>query len=417
MGDPPQTLRSVTEHQTEILDSLRPLPPYEQPLLDALGLVAAADVYSPIALPSFDNSAMDGYAVCFDDVASATDEHPVHLPVVGEIGAGQARILAMSPGTAVKIMTGAPVPAGADAVVPYEWTDRGVAQVVIARAPEEGQHVRSAGEDVTEGDLLIEDGTVLGPRQLGLLASVGLATVVVRPRPRVVILSTGSELRDPGSPRGHDSVYDGNSYMLAAAVRRAGAIAYRVGIVPDEPKLFLDALNDQLVRADAVITSGGVSMGDFDVVKEALSPLGTVWFGGVAMQPGKPQGFGVVGEDATPIFTLPGNPVSSFISFEMFVLPALRRMMGRLPYTRPTVAATLTHAVSSPPGRAQYLRGELSDGPTERQARPMVSPVGGPGSHLVGDLAQANALIVVPSETTSVAAGETVTVVPLEQEF
>jgi molybdopterin molybdotransferase len=146
MADPVQTLRSVTEHQTEILDSLRPLPPYEQPLLDALGLVAAADVYSPIALPSFDNSAMDGYAVCFDDVASATDEHPVHLPVVGEIGAGQARILAMSPGTAVKIMTGAPVPAGADAVVPYEWTDRGVAQVVIARAPEEGQHVRSAGD-------------------------------------------------------------------------------------------------------------------------------------------------------------------------------------------------------------------------------------------------------------------------------
>jgi molybdopterin molybdotransferase len=205
--------------------------------------------------------------------------------------------------------------------------------------------------------------------------------------------------------------------MLAAAVRRAGAIAYRVGIVPDEPKLFLDALNDQLVRADAVITSGGVSMGDFDVVKEALSPLGTVWFGGVAMQPGKPQGFGVVGEDATPIFTLPGNPVSSFISFEMFVLPALRRMMGRLPYARPTVAATLTHAVKSPPGRAQYLRGELSDGPTERTARPMVSPVGGPGSHLVGDLAHANALIVVPAEATSVEVGADVTVIPLDQEF
>jgi molybdopterin molybdotransferase len=229
----------------------------------------------------------------------------------------------------------------------------------------------------------------------------------------VVILSTGSELRDPGSPRGHDSVYDGNSYMLAAAVRRAGAIAYRVGIVPDEPKLFLDALNDQLVRADAVITSGGVSMGDFDVVKEALSPLGTVWFGGVAMQPGKPQGFGVVGEDEIPIFTLPGNPVSSFISFEMFVLPALRRMMGRLPYARPTVQATLTHAVTSPLGRAQYLRGEL-DSADERVT---VSPVGGPGSHLVGDLAQANALIVVPSDTTSLDAGATVTVVPLDREF
>ena len=233
----------------------------------------------------------------------------------------------------------------------------------------------------------------------------------------MVILSTGSELREPGSARGHDSVYDGNSYMLAAAVRQAGAIAYRVGIVPDEPKAFLDALGDQLVRADAVITSGGVSMGDYDVVKEALAPTGTVWFGGVAMQPGKPQGFGVVGEDATPIFTLPGNPVSSYISFEMFVLPALRRMMGRLPYSRPTVEATLTHAVTSPPGRAQYLRGELEAAADGTRERVTVSPVGGPGSHLVGDLAQANALIVVPSETTSLDAGASVTVVPLDRDF
>ena len=413
MGDVTPPLRTVSEHQEAVLDALRPLPPYDQPLLDALQLVAAEDVTAPIDLPTFDNSAMDGYAVVHADVVSASEDQPVHLPVVGEIGAGQARILAISPGTAVKIMTGAPVPAGADAVVPYEWTDRGLAKVVISKAPGLGQHVRSAGEDVTVGDLLIEEGTLLGPRQLGLLASVGRASVVVRPRPRVVILSTGSELREPGTARGHDSVYDGNSYMLAAAVRRAGAIAYRVGIVPDEPRAFLDALNDQLVRADVVITSGGVSMGDYDVVKEALAPTGTVWFGGVAMQPGKPQGFGVVGDDQTPIFTLPGNPVSSFISFEMFVLPALRRLMGRLPYTRPTVEATLTHAVTSPPGRTQYLRGDLDAG----DVKVRVSPVGGPGSHLVGDLAHANALIVVPSETTSLDAGATVTVVPLDQDF
>ncbi len=406
-------LRTVEEHQESILDALRPLPPYDQPLLDALDLVAAEDVTAPIDLPSFDNSAMDGYAVVQADVASASGENPVHLPVVGEIGAGTARILALSPGTAVKIMTGAPVPAGADAVVPYEWTDRGVAKVVISRAPEPGQHVRPAGEDVSVGDLLIEEGTLLGPRQLGLLANVGRASVTVRPRPRVVIMSTGSELREPGTARGHDSIYDGNSFMLAAAVRRAGAIAYRVGIVPDEPKAFLDALNDQLVRADVVITSGGVSMGDFDVVKEALLPTGTVWFGGVAMQPGKPQGFGVVGDDQTPIFTLPGNPVSSYVSFEMFVLPALRRLMGRLPYSRPSIEATLTHAVTSPPGRAQYLRGELDAG----DERVTVSPVGGPGSHLIGDLAQANALIVVPTETTSLDAGSRVRVIPLDREF
>src|SRR5688572_4713053 len=194
--------------------------------------------------------------------------------------------------------------------------------------------------------MLLEEGTVLGPRHLGMLAAVGRATVRTRPRPRVVVISTGSELRDPGTPLGRDSIYDGNSYLLAAAARAAGAIAYRVGIVPDEPRTFTDALSDQLVRADLVVTSGGVSQGDFDVVKEALTPLGTVWFGPVAMQPGKPQGFGVVGEDRVPIFTLPGNPVSSYISFEMFVLPALRKLMGRTPYSRPTVAARLTHAIS-----------------------------------------------------------------------
>jgi molybdopterin molybdotransferase len=278
--------------------------------------------------------------------------------------------------------------------------------VVVTRAPEEkGEHVRPLGDDVRSGDLVVEEGTVLGPRHLGLLAAVGRATVAVRPRPRVVILSTGSELRDPGQPLGHDSIYDGNSYLLAAAARRAGAIAYRVGIVPDEPARFLEALHDQLVRADLVVTSGGVSQGDFDVVKEALRPEG-VWFGAVAMQPGKPQGYGRVGEDRIPIFTLPGNPVSSYVSFQVFVLPALRRMMGMRPEVRPTVPARLTSAISSRPGLRQFLRGSY-DGSS-------VSPVGGSGSHLIGDLASANCLLVVPEDTTSVEAGATVDVLPLD---
>jgi molybdopterin molybdotransferase len=381
--------------------------------METMGLSAAEDVVSTVALPSFDNSAMDGYAVRAADVATASGETPVHLPVVGEIGAGQARLLALSPGTAAKIMTGAPVPDGADAVVPYEWTDRGVAQVRIIQPAEAGAHVRRAGEDVSEGDLLVEAGTVLGPRHLGLLASVGRATVRSRPRPRVVVLSTGSELREPGTDLGPDSIYDGNSWLLAAAARQAGAIAYRVGIVPDEPRAFLSALNDQLVRADLVVTSGGVSQGDFDVVKEALSPLGSVWFGPVAMQPGKPQGFGVVGEDQVPIFTLPGNPVSAYISFEMFVLPALRKLMGKAPYSRPTTRARLTHGVSSPAGRRQFLRGSFERG----RGGPTVSPVGGPGSHLIGGLADSNALIVVPEDTTSLPAGEMVQVLALDEEF
>src|SRR3954470_4591384 len=410
MTDP---LVSVEEHRDRILSAITPLPAFDQPLMEAFGLSAAEDVHAEVALPGFDNSAMDGYAVCRADVAGASEDSPVHLPVVGEIGAGQATLLAMSPGTAVKIMTGAPVPAGANSVVPYEWTDRGVANVVITQAPELGQHVRPAGQDVAVGDLLVEQGTVLGPRHLGLLAAVGRATVRSRPRPRVVVLSTGSELRDPGTPLGHDSIYDGNSFLLAAAARRAGAIAYRVGIVPDEPRAFLDALSDQLVRADLVVTSGGVSQGDYDVVKEALEPLGTAGFRPPAMRPGKPQGFGTVGEDRTPIFTLPGNPVSSYVSFESFVLPAIRKLMGKTPYARPTTRARLTHAITSPEGRRQLVRGEYA---TDRGG-PYVAPVGGHGSHLIGDLASANALIVVPEDVTSLAAGDEVRVLKLDDEF
>jgi molybdopterin molybdotransferase len=366
-------------------------------------------VVAPIALPTFDNSGMDGYVVVTADVEGASDQDPVLLPVVGEIGAGQANLMAMSPGSAVKIMTGAPVPAGCDAVVPYEWTDRGVAQVAISQAPSVGQHIRRAGEDVSAGDLLIDEGTVLGPRHLGLLAAVGRATVLARPRPRVVIISTGSELRDVGTPLSHDAIYDGNSYLLAASARAAGAIAYRVGIVPDEPRAFMDALSDQLVRADLVVTSGGVSQGDYDVVKEALAGLGTVWFGGVAMQPGKPQGFGVVGDDETLIFTLPGNPVSAYVSFQAFVLPALRKMQGRRPYERPTRTARITHGMSSIPGRQQMVRGQYDAS--------VVTPVGGHGSHLIGDLADANCLIVVPAETESLAPGESVQVLLLDEDF
>ncbi len=402
-------LATVEELLERILGTVEELPHFSQPLMDALGLPVAEDVYAPIALPTFDNSAMDGYAVLAADVAGASADSPVRLPVVGEIGAGQATLLALSPGTAAKIMTGAPVPEGCDAVVPYEWTDRGVAHVEITQAPSLGAHIRRAGEDVTPGDLLVESGTVLGPRHLGLLAAVGIGAVRVRPRPRVVVLSTGSELRDAGTPLSHDAIYDGNSYLLAAAAREAGAIAYRVGIVPDDPQAFLDALSDQLVRADLVVTSGGVSQGDFDVVKEALSPSGTVWFGPVKMQPGKPQGFGVVGEDETPIFTLPGNPVSSYISFQVFVLPALRKMMGLLPYVRPTTEARVTRAFSSPPGRRQFVRAAY--------ANRTVTPVGGHGSHLIGDLASADALIVVPEEQTSVLAGDQVQVLRLDEEF
>jgi molybdopterin molybdotransferase len=403
---------SVEEHLARVLAGVRPLTPVAQPLLETVGLACAEDVVAPMALPSFDNSAMDGYAVRQADVAGATAEQPVVLPVVGEIGAGQSGLRTLEPGAAAKIMTGAPIPAGADAVVPYEWTDRGVAKVRIDQAPEAGQHVRPAGDDVAEGDLLIENGTVLSPRHVGLLASVGRATVLSRPRPRVVVLSTGSELRDPGSELGYDSIFDGNSYMLAAAVHRAGAIADRVGIVPDEPGAFLETLHDQLGRADLVVTSGGVSQGDYDVVKEALRREG-VWFGPVAMQPGKPQGFGLVGESQVPIVTLPGNSVSAYISFEMFVLPAIRTLMGLTPASRPLLDARLTKGMRSPEGRRQFMRGVVGN---DAQGR-YVEPVGGPGSHLIGALVEANCLIVVPEEATALSQGDRVQLLLLDEEF
>lgn len=402
---------TVEQHLEQILAVIGPLEPCQVPLLDALGLVVADDVRSELDLPSFDNSAMDGYAVRYADVVGATAESPVHLPVLDTIGAGSERRVVVEAGTAAKVMTGAPVPPGADVVVPYEWTDAGSEQVRIDRAPEPAAHVRPAGEDVAAGDLLIEAGTVLTARHLGLLAAVGRPSVRVRPRPRVVIISTGSELRDPGQPLAADSIYDANSYLLAAAARDLGAQPFRVGLVPDEPEAFLAALRDQLGRADAVVTSGGVSMGDFDVVKAALRELG-IWFGPVAMQPGKPQGFGLLegaGGTQVPIFTLPGNPVSSYLSFQLFVAPALRTMMG-LPAGDPArVEARLTHALTSPPARRQFLRGAYDP------ATGSVSPVGGPGSHLVGYLAEADALIVIPEDATALPVGATVEVIPLEQ--
>src|SRR5919107_37784 len=386
---------SVEEHLERVLDGIQPLPPYDQPLLDALGLPVGEPIVAGIDLPAFDNSGMDGYAVHAADLEGADPAAPVALPVVGEAAAGQTTIFALAPRTAAKIMTGAPVPAGADAIVPVEWTDAGAATVRITRAPLVGQHVRRQGEDVRAGDLVIDEGEVLGPRQLGLLAGVGRGQVGARPRPRVVVLSTGAELREPGQRLSHDAIYDSNSFMLAAAVRAAGAVAYRVGIVPDDPAVFADTLSDQLVRADLVVTSGGVSKGEYDVVKEVLSELGTVWFGEVRMQPGKPQGFGHVGEDRTPIFALPGNPVSSYVSFELFVLPALRRMMGRVPYRRPRLRLRAGQTFRSAHGKEQYVRATYAP----NDGGGTVTPVGGHGSHLLGDLSWANALIAVPAET------------------
>lgn len=404
-------MKSVDQHRSDVLAGVEPLAPLEMQLLDAQSCTLESDVPTPWDLPPFDNSSMDGYAVRLADVASATAATPVVLPVVGDIAAGSSAAVALSPGQTARIMTGAPFPAGADAVVPVEWTDGGVAQVRIDRAPKAGQYVRRRGEDSPQGAVVLTSGTRLGPAQLGLLGAVGLDRVLVRPRPRVVVLSTGNELVEPGATLGPGRIPDSNSFMLAAAARESGAQSYRVGFVSDDPRILMDTLEDQLIRADLVVTTGGVSVGAYDVVKEALGRLGTVTFDKVAMQPGMPQGHGFIGPDRTPIFTLPGNPVSAYVSFEVFVRPVLRRMLGVEPVDRPTVRAVLTSAVESPEGKRQYLRAHLD----VEDGRYVARPVGGPGSHLLVGLAQANAFVVVPEEVTHVAAGEAVTVMVLER--
>lgn len=404
-------MKSVDQHLADVLEGVEPLQPLELQLLDADGCVLAEDVVAPWDLPMFDNSAMDGYAVRVADVEGAHEGAPAVLPVVGDVPAGTPPQFTVQPGMSARVMTGAEVPLGTEAVVPLEWTDGGITGVSITQQPEPGAHIRRRGEDVQAGQIVLEAGNRLGPAQLGMLAAVGRARALVRPKPRVVILSTGSELVEPGTTPGPGQISESNSYMLSAAAHQAGALAYRIGIVPDDPRTLLDTIEDQLIRADLVVTTGGVSVGAYDVVKEVLMRLGTVDFSTVAMQPGKPQGHGHVGPDHTPIFTLPGNPVSAFVSFEVFVRPVIRRMLGAEPLHRPMVRAICLEGFDSPVGKRQYVRGRLE----VRDGRYVATPVGGQGSHLMGGLAQSNALLVVPDDVGRINEGEPVAVMVLER--
>ncbi|MGW7101202.1 molybdotransferase-like divisome protein Glp [Streptomyces sp. NPDC054883] len=433
----PHRLWSVDEHLADVLAAVRPLEPIELQLLDAQGCVLVEDVTVPVALPPFDNSSMDGYAVRVADVQGASEEYPAVLTVIGDVAAGSGELPTVGPGQAARIMTGAPLPPGAEAVVPVEWTDGGTGggaasgmtpasaapegaggEVRVHRAAEARAHVRSRGSDVQAGDLALAAGTVLGPPQIALLAAIGRGSVRVRPRPRVVVLSTGSELVQPGEALSAGSIYDSNSFALAAAARDAGAIAYRVGAVADDAETLRATIEDQLVRADLLVTTGGVSVGAYDVVKEALTAVATgsdevagagIDFRKLAMQPGKPQGFGTIGPDHTPLLALPGNPVSSYVSFELFVRPAIRTLMGLPDVSRPAVRAVLKadRAIGSPAGRRQFLRGAY-----DAQSG-TVSPVGGSGSHLIAALAHADSLMVVPEDVTTVEPGDGLEVVLL----
>jgi molybdopterin molybdotransferase len=399
---------SVEAYLADITAAIRPLPARELPVAEALGAVLTDDVTALHPLPSFDNSAMDGYAVRSADVSTASSEHPVVLAVTGEVAAGDTRRHDLLPGTALKIMTGAPLPAGADAVVPIEHTDGGTERVTISQAAAAGAAVRMAGGDAQPGDLLLTAGTRLGAVHLGLLAAAGHGAVTARPRPRVTVIATGNELVEPGGQLVPGQIFESNAVMLASAAREAGCPAVQYPIVRDDTAAVLAAVNDARTSADVLITSGGVSMGgEHDVIKAALSTLGTVTFRRVALQPGMPQGFGTVGPAATPIFTLPGNPVSAYVSFCLFVQPTLDAMQGIFRERAKRAPVTLAGSVRSPAGRRSYLRGILDNDAG------LVTPVAGQASHQLANLARANALIIVPEEVTTLEAGASVDVMEL----
>ena len=406
-------LRSVEDHRDYLLSMVEQLPAFGQNLLDAVGLSLCEDIIADLDLPRFDNSAMDGYAVHAADLAGASRSLPMSLPVVRSIAAGGPAGDELAEGTAVKIMTGAPVPEGADAVVPYEHTDRGSQTATFLHTPKVGDHIRRAGEDIAVGDRIASIGDRLGPRQIGMLAGVGIDQVLVRPRARVVVISTGTELVPPGLELAEGQIYDSNSFMLAALARSEGAQVFRVGIVSDDPEVIAQTISDQLVRADIVLTTGGVSQGDHDVIKAVVPRLGPADFCRVAMQPGKPQGVALIGDDRTPVIMLPGNPVSAFVSFEVFVRPVLRKMMGVQPLVRPVGHALTRTIIRSPRGKMQFQRGVVT---STRDGRRHVAPMGGGGSHKLGDLAQANALVIIPPEVEVIEAGNPVEIWMIDDE-
>ncbi len=401
-------MRTVAEHAAVVAGLIAARPAAPVGLADALGLALAQDVVAPLSLPVFDNSAMDGYAVRAADLAGAGPQAPVNLTVAEDIPAGRTDILTLAPGTAHRIMTGAPVPAGADAVVPVELTDAGTSVVAIAAAPRPGQHIRRAGEDVVAGTAVLRAGAVLTPAALGLASALGLAVLPVRPRPRVLVVSTGTELVAPGNPLRPGQIYESNAVMLAAAVRESGAEVAGVATCGDDVGQFRAVLDHYAGAAELVLTSGGVSAGAYEVVKDAFAPGAGVEFVKVAMQPGMPQGAGRLG-DGRAIITLPGNPVSALVSFEVFVRPALRAALGLVDPHRPRRTAVLTEAVGSPPGRRQFRRG------VHHPESGTVTSYGPPASHHLRWLASSNCLLEIAEDVTEIAAGEQVTVWDLRE--
>jgi len=403
--DSGEGLVPVEEARERILSQIKPLLPLELPLQEAEGCVLADDVVAPTDIPDFASSAMDGFAVRSNDVAGATPDAPAVLRIVGRALIGRPPEDTVGGGEAIRIATGAPIPAGADAIVPIENCELDADTIRILAPSPEGKHIRPAGEDVKGGETILRVGRRIGAPELGLLATAGFSHPLVHPRPRVVVLSTGDELIPPGQAPEFGQVRDSNGYLLFGALREAGAVPVMAGIVRDEIEDLRETVFSHLVQADAFVSSGGVSVGERDVVKAAFFRRGEMDFYKVAMQPGMPQGFGHV--EGKPFFGLPGNPVSVFVSFEVFIRPALRKMMGRRQLLRPEVTARLDTDVTGPVGKTQFARVRV-----RRTAEGWIAtPTGPRGSNLIATVTRANGLAIVPPGVETAPAGSEVTVI------
>ena len=414
---------SIEEALERILSYVEVLQPEEKPLLDALGQVLAEDVEAAFEIPPLDNTAMDGYAVRAGDTAGATGDTPVALNVIGEVAAGYQFEAAVGPGKAVRIMTGAPVPAGADAIVPFEETDEPfekapagtrklTASVRVYKEARPGANIRRAGEDVRAGQVVVRSGTVLRPSEIGVIASVGRATVKVIRRPVVAVLSTGDELLEPGQQRTGARIYDSNAHSVGTLVRRHGGEALLLGIAKDTVEALTAKINEGL-SADMIITSAGVSRGDYDVVKDVLTREGEIDFWTVAMKPGKPLAFGCFRRDGRviPHIGLPGNPVSAMVAFELFGRPAMMKMMGKTNWRRPIVRAIAEERIVNRNDPRLFLARCIVK---ERDGKYYASLTGEQGSGILTSMMKANALTLIPADVDVVEPGEEIDVMMID---
>jgi molybdopterin molybdotransferase len=402
---------SVEAALEKILSHIQPLGFEKVSLLESQGRVIAEDIYASRDIPPLDNSGMDGYAVRYVDIQQASSSQPVRLEIIEDLPAGSVSKKTLEKGQAIRIMTGAPIPRGADAVVQVEDTTKEDRFAQIFRAVPFGENIRRAGEDVGNGDRVISKGDLIRPAEVGMLASVGRSFVSVFQRPLVAILCTGEELVDVDGRLDEAKIVSSNSYTLAAQVKDSGAIPIQLGIARDRKEDIEEKLR-QGIRADVLISSAGISVGDYDLVKDVLKDLGMeMVFWKVAMKPGKPLAFGTIA--GKPAFGLPGNPVSSMVSFEQFVRPSLLKMMGHHQLFRPTIEAILKEDIQKEPGRRHYIRALVSF----EKDRYFVTTTGAQGSGILRSMVRANGLVVIPENQEMVRAGEKVLVQLLDRSF